>query len=246
MCYNNINILKNGGEGKMALVQCPNCGRKGVSDSIIGCPGCGYNIKRYFDNLSPEEKKSRELEFEKQKQELKQKREREAKEQLAKTKSQLQERKKKADRTLYLWLIPLLIGIFVLVGVFTLPFIYPNAEYKGLGWIALLALVDIFFSTANYVSSWHDGSKAIEDLHNLENGMAEYENGRKRRADAVLKQLEIDRGKRSLNHPVCPICGSNNTGRISTLNRGVSVAMTGFASSKIGKQWHCNNCKSNF
>lgn len=41
----------------------------------------------------------------------------------------------------------------------------------------------------------------------------------------------------------CPICGSTNIRRISTLNRGVSVAAVGLASSKIGKQYECKSCK---
>lgn len=44
----------------------------------------------------------------------------------------------------------------------------------------------------------------------------------------------------------CPYCHSMNTSKIGTVNRAVSVAMFGLASKKIGKQWHCNNCKSDF
>ena len=32
----------------MALVKCPNCGRKNVSDSALWCPGCNYNVKEHF------------------------------------------------------------------------------------------------------------------------------------------------------------------------------------------------------
>lgn len=32
----------------MALIKCPNCGRKGVSDKAIWCPGCRYNVKEHF------------------------------------------------------------------------------------------------------------------------------------------------------------------------------------------------------
>lgn len=44
----------------------------------------------------------------------------------------------------------------------------------------------------------------------------------------------------------CPYCKSTNVGRISTARRMASTAMVGLASKKIGKQWHCNNCKSDF
>lgn len=40
----------------------------------------------------------------------------------------------------------------------------------------------------------------------------------------------------------CPMCGSTNTVKISTMNRAASVAMVGMASSKIGKQYQCKDC----
>ena len=50
------------------------------------------------------------------------------------------------------------------------------------------------------------------------------------------------------NQPVvtCPYCQSTNTQKISTMSRAFSVGLFGFGSSKVGKQWHCNKCGSNF
>ncbi|MBQ8803962.1 MAG: hypothetical protein IJZ53_10030 [Tyzzerella sp.] len=44
----------------------------------------------------------------------------------------------------------------------------------------------------------------------------------------------------------CIYCGSPDVVKIGTFGRTVSVAMYGLASSNIGKQWHCNNCNSDF
>lgn len=33
----------------MALVKCPECGRENVSSTAKSCPGCGYNIKTYYE-----------------------------------------------------------------------------------------------------------------------------------------------------------------------------------------------------
>lgn len=44
----------------------------------------------------------------------------------------------------------------------------------------------------------------------------------------------------------CPYCKSYYTEKISTINRGASTVAFGLASSKIGKQWHCKNCNSDF
>lgn len=44
--------------------------------------------------------------------------------------------------------------------------------------------------------------------------------------------------------PCCPICGKkDHVRRISTLKRSMSVMAWGLASSKIGKQYECTECK---
>lgn len=44
----------------------------------------------------------------------------------------------------------------------------------------------------------------------------------------------------------CPYCGSTNTKKISRSSKGLSTLLFGVFSSKNGKQWHCNHCKSDF
>lgn len=44
----------------------------------------------------------------------------------------------------------------------------------------------------------------------------------------------------------CPYCKSANVAKISAAGRVVSVGLFGLGSSKVGKQWHCNSCKSDF
>lgn len=45
----------------------------------------------------------------------------------------------------------------------------------------------------------------------------------------------------------CPYCHSTNTKKISGMSKAGSVALWGvFAAGKVSKQWHCNNCKSDF
>lgn len=33
----------------MALIKCPECGRENVSDTAEACPGCGYGIRKHFE-----------------------------------------------------------------------------------------------------------------------------------------------------------------------------------------------------
>ncbi len=45
---------------------------------------------------------------------------------------------------------------------------------------------------------------------------------------------------------LCPYCHSNNIVKIDTFDRAVSTVAFGLVSGKLSKQWHCNNCNSNF
>lgn len=60
--------------------------------------------------------------------------------------------------------------------------------------------------------------------------------------ERVQLQQDLTSGKRV----VCPYCKSTNTEKISTMSRAVSVSLVGAASSKLGKQWHCKHCGSDF
>lgn len=46
------------------------------------------------------------------------------------------------------------------------------------------------------------------------------------------------------NVPRCLTCQSTNIKKISNLSKAGSVAMWGLFSQKVKKQWHCNNCGS--
>lgn len=45
----------------------------------------------------------------------------------------------------------------------------------------------------------------------------------------------------------CPYCHSKNTKKISGMSKAGNIAIWGiFSIGKVTKQWHCNNCKSDF
>jgi len=51
----------------------------------------------------------------------------------------------------------------------------------------------------------------------------------------------------NLKHvPKCTYCGSTNVKKIGLFNRTVSTKLWGLGSKKIGKQYHCNQCGSDF
>ena len=53
----------------------------------------------------------------------------------------------------------------------------------------------------------------------------------------IIGEIEIE----------CPYCHSTNTKKISTASKAGNIALLGiFSIDKVTKQWHCNNCKSDF
>lgn len=75
---------------------------------------------------------------------------------------------------------------------------------------------------------------------------------RKQRREELRKDLakttESQRNYVTKTHPTitCPYCKSTNTKKLSAVSRGLSFSIFGFGSKKIGKQWHCNSCGSDF
>lgn len=64
----------------------------------------------------------------------------------------------------------------------------------------------------------------------------EYQNAKK---IEIHRMQEIAQAQR----PMCPACHGTNTGRIKISNRIVSTSLLGLASSTIGKQYQCYDCK---
>lgn len=44
----------------------------------------------------------------------------------------------------------------------------------------------------------------------------------------------------------CPYCHATNVRKVSLAGRAVSAGIFGLGSKKIGRQWHCNRCGSDF
>lgn len=82
-------------------------------------------------------------------------------------------------------------------------------------------------SREHLVNPWEQ--KGIERQQNLESRSAEM---------FVSSNVKLK--------TTCPYCQSTDTKKISGGSRWLSTGLFGIASSKIGKQWHCNKCKSDF
>ena len=80
--------------------------------------------------------------------------------------------------------------------------------------------------------------ESVQDVINQEEKLAQ----EREEARAQQQKAEADRIYRA-QHPQCPACHGNNTRRISTTKRVVSTSVVGLASSTIGKQYECLDCK---
>lgn len=65
--------------------------------------------------------------------------------------------------------------------------------------------------------------------------------------DSYIKELVQEQQEAKKPPTVtCPYCQSTDTKKIFGTSRFMSTGIFGLASKKIGKQWHCNKCKSDF
>lgn len=76
----------------------------------------------------------------------------------------------------------------------------------------------------------------------LYNAQLEYEQSE----DDCYKEMMKNNLKSSKLTIYCPYCNSLNTSKISTTSKVVNVAVFGIFGTKRHKQWHCNECGSDF
>lgn len=98
------------------------------------------------------------------------------------------------------------------------------------------------------LEKYSDYKKRIEKQLGRNMADAEFLNGIKEaRRDSLNlkaeKYLADNQGNRD-HIPKCPTCSSTDIKRISDLSKAGSVALWGIFSRKVHKQWHCNNCGS--
>lgn len=60
------------------------------------------------------------------------------------------------------------------------------------------------------------------------------------------QQKIVNQQANESNNIVCPYCKSTNTKKITTTAKAINTAVFGILGTKRHKQWHCNNCNSDF
>lgn len=101
---------------------------------------------------------------------------------------------------------------------------------------------------AEILDKYSDYKKRIEDQTGHKMTDSEFLLGIKEaRRDSSNYQADIHNRNiqdSNANIPKCPTCDSPNIKKISGLSKASSVALWGIFSRKVHKQWHCNNCGS--
>lgn len=247
----------------MALIKCPECGKENVSDTAEQCPNCGYGIKEHF------EREKRKAYYAEQQRILQEK----EKAELDKMQAELNRELEKIDRlqpsqkptepskwkhmfyyndslSMLSWAIivgfVLFLLCFVSTGIFSI--LLAVLIVLGIPFAAYITYLDYDVMLNCYKRDYEDWKEQQSDWDGYiekkkEEIRAKYKDVASNMAHYGTKTAPIPTIPIKSNQLKCPICGSTNVSRISTLNRGVSVATVGLASSKIGKQYECKKCK---
>lgn len=117
-----------------------------------------------------------------------------------------------------------------------------NGIYKRKGkFIALLStdepknvLIGLIYDNCFYKYAVLVKKKYIVELEEL----------KKEISDPTYVYNLMQNTKEAMNK--CPYCKSINVKKIGNVGRAISFGLFGFGSSKVGKQWHCNSCNSDF
>lgn len=226
----------------MALIKCPECGKE-ISDKAPNCINCGYPIqKESLTFIDTESKKDNELNNP-EKQDI----ENNLKDMEYVPNEKIQEKleaaKERQKRIIdeinksRIKEINTKIGVAVWSIVWTMitiALLGDSGGFIGISFVAAVGGWVLLLLTFGSVSQM-DG-----DLKIAKEDVEKYEKQMEIRLQEAVKQIVREAER---EHPICPNCGSNNTNRISDFNRVASVTMLGIASSKIGKQFECKNCK---
>lgn len=218
----------------MAIIKCPECGKE-ISDKADRCISCGYPIQQFLaerdinsqkqDNIMSESFEDTDGSSNDDLQNIQQK---------------VMEKYNKKITTSIISSVG-----FALVTIWDF-YLSSDIEFDSIGlnlMFVVCGLLTIFFVVGlrNNLKAKRLAESNIQEFINSSYGK-EYKNMVE--TEARLKaekerRKELEESKR----PVCPVCGSKNTRRLTTTNRAVSIAVVGLASDKIGKQYECLNCK---
>lgn len=227
----------------MALIKCPECGKQ-VSDTAPTCPNCGLNfrLKEQIDEIDA--KLNRD--FEQYVASLKPPT-------MISSLSELNECRKESSQRRLCIVLSVGMGIFGLIlAFFAMDISYGFTKYH-FGIICIsLALFGLAYYLYNFEKrTLKEKQKQIQyEIDNFdkvkEDRIKSYASILNIRRKNMINNLTgYNNSNDNQNIPHCLTCGSTNIRKISGVSKAGSVAVWGvLAVGKVSKQWHCNNCGS--
>ena len=245
----------------MALVKCPECGKENVSNNATQCPNCGYNIKEHYEQVE------RKIKYEKEQKNIKikealqlqqiQKHYEETYQKIVERKCKEIDKMSLPEEPNYFRTIFDEPNSIIVVGICMLSSLLLGIIEKSTFLLVVFILLLIIVLPIILISKYKEYSIDVDTYNEM---VVDFDRYKKTEKEKVIQQYknkatEDINGKIEYNYNYstpkvnkvkCPACGSTNCKGISALNRTVSVATMGIASSKIGKQFECNNCGYKF
>lgn len=229
----------------MALIQCPECGRKNVSDSAEMCPDCGYGIKAHFEKIRQEEERKEQA--------------RKAEEAKRKAEIEIKEREEERIKSVPKPSKPKISFLGLLIGGLVCwlggcqintdewererSMLNNEGDPVFYGWLFLIIGIGIIcFIIYIFV-------KQIERYNLAQTDFEEYQRQIIKEENAALASAQLAEAARAREEAMkleCPYCHSHNTSKITATAKAVNTAIFGVLGEKRYYQWHCNKCKSDF
>lgn len=198
------------------IIACPKCGKtQYVNKNKTTCFFCGEVFSDKIINAEPnnnEEERERQKAIDKE-----------------------QEIASKYTDKIIIASVVMLICIVLTIVFIVHPVVGDKGSAAAFGFFALMGVAAICAFAGQKKS-------ALERIELAKKNLAHYQKLIAEEEAKAQAEKQREEAQWVLEHPKCPNCGSNNTDRISTLNRAASIAAVGLASSKIGKQYQCRNC----
>ena len=230
----------------MALIKCPECGKQ-VSDTAPTCPNCGLNfrLKEQIDEIDAKLNRDFEQYVASLKPPV-----------MISSLSELNEYRQQSFQRRVA--IPLGICAGIVSLLLTLILFIIGFDYMGFTihhfLLICLSLALFWFSYYLYnleKNTLKEKQKQIQyEIDNFdkvkEDRIKSYASILNIRRKNMINNLTgYNNSNNNQNIPHCPTCGSTNIRKISGVSKAGSVAVWGvLAVGKVSKQWHCNNCGS--
>lgn len=203
------------------MIECPSCREKiRISDEI--CPFCDFDVKGYYEdklgNLHNDFVLKKIYTYIEP--------------------PSLPQKRVSLNSKIFAFVALMIISFIIVIGAIT----DTKSIQEYWFFIVLIVSVPFLMFVSSYKSDVSKYNDTLDEYNFYQYNAELYK---------IIKADENHKNNMQLRKPskpivTCPYCKSTDVKRITTAGRVTGVIMLGLASSNIGKQWYCNNCKSKF